>query len=88
MKNNYDIFTIDDVGTVSIKQSKDEAKGESQELSDTALVVQSTSGNTNDGEVDEDNLPSIAEAALKIDEARTSHHASTNDKTKAAKPKK
>ena len=87
LKNNSDIFTIDDVGTVSIKQIKDEAKGETQDLSDAAIVVQSTSGKTDDdGEVN-DNLPSIAEAALKIEEPFNSATANDNDNpAKTAKP--
>jgi len=79
------------VGTVSINQTdtKDEARGEAQDSGDVALVVQSLSDNTNDGEVNENSLPSIAEAALKFEEPSNGATSNNNgNQAKATKQKR
>ena len=59
------MFSIDDVGTVSLVQ-RDNARKERE--NGVASVVQSTSGDSRSVEANETNVPLIAEAASKIDE--------------------
>ena len=90
LKNNSNVFTIDDVGTVSINQtdSKNEARGETQHSGDAALVVQSSSDNTTDGKVNENSQPSTAEAALELEEPSNGTTSSNDNQAKAAKQKR
>jgi len=59
--------------------TKEEASGGTHNSSDAALVVQSTSDNKTDSEVNENSLPSIAEAALKLEEPSNSGVTTSND---------
>ena len=79
------------MGTVSINQtdSKNEARGETQHSGDAALVVQSSSDNTTNGKVNENSQPSIAEAALKLEEPSNGATSNNNDnQAKAAEQKR
>lgn len=81
MKSNSDVFAIDDVGTVSITAHNNEGNGARKEKEyNGAIVVQSTSGDTGNIEVNESNLPLIAEAALKINEPSSTISSTGNSK--------
>lgn len=70
MKSNSDLFSIDDVGTVSLVQRDNSEDGARKVKEDgVANVVQSMSGDTGSVESNETNLPLMAEEALKIDES-------------------
>ena len=89
MKSYSDIFSIDDVGMVSLVQCGNKDGVRKEKENGIASVMQSMSGDTDGVEANETNLSMMAEAALKINElSNPSTDSPSSVSTSKQKPKK